>query len=1686
MRIRRVGVWSKGTMKNARPLALLKTTAFWVALLLCPMRAQAASWFQDDFSAGAVNNSTTNAQIGWTAYESSGTYGIETSSGLQILTNIPRSWTQNDDGTSDSGFNRSGAVFSTATVNGSGSAAQLSMVFGESVTVRGQLLLSPASFLSAAWHPGQARFYLFGGRDNSNGFTNNIFAYDPVANTLIDTGHNLTGARSGTSAVYEPGTGNIFIFGGFDVVGIGSAEVLEYDPGTGLVTTQAGVLPSGRSRTSAAYDPVSAKIYVFGGSQTFTNNLLDEIVRYDPVGDNIVLMSTRLPTARVDTSAAYDSGAGLIHIFGGEDSGGLVDDVIAFDATQDSRTIRTAVLPSSRAAMGAAYDTGTNKTYLFGGKVSGGHTSQILEYEGLTDTLITRGAVLESSRAFSAAAFRPDDGSTYIFGGSTGTPSGFDDVYAYLRFATGTYTSSVFDTGTQSRFSTVDWNPLNVFSSSVTLTIGVRAGNTPTPNATWTNGGEFQSFSNGGSLAALGIRRYVQYTSTFATANLSTSAVINSITLSYFQTNTSATLTSSAFDSGEVLNILQDLQWAGDFPTGTTAHFQIRTSSDNGAGQPLGFGPFLGPTSANDYYTFNAGSNAINALHVDTINDQWFQYRTILYSTDTVATPTLSTVTISYAARPAVPSMNLLVALSSADLQLTFTDNSTTEDEFVLSTGATNCTISTGTAVATLNKPGTGGTQNIPIGGFTPNSIVTTCVRAHINPPFDLFSLYSSSLNVFTLANIPGPPAATVVSTGFVQLAWNANLNPGFTVYEISMSSDNFTATVSTPVPFSNGLIATTTNVFGLDRGTTWYFRVRAQNGNALRTGFSVTAATETLPTPVSGVAASALGISSVVWTWNSAGPAADYRIFQSTAIELIGISSSTQFILTGMPTNTSNSILIQPYNSAGNEILTQATTGFTLADDPTALTVISNSTDALSVIWSSGTSPPGTAFEVSFSSDGFTTFFSTPVPFAALTQPATTLFNLAPGSSVSVRVAARNGAGIVTPFTNVITTQTFPAAIPAPVGTALGVSSISWTWSAVGGPTVGFYNLYRASDASLLTQTTTPFFVETVLSTNTAYGLFLTAVNNSGESPLSPQTTAFTAPAAPVNTQVAQLFKSSVIISWGINGNPIGTQYETQRSTDNVQFSVVALVSTDTFADVNLPGLTTYYWRVRTFSVGGLFSPFDVTVSTFVVGDPPLPPSAFTAVPVGSNFIKLNWQISPSTTVAQYNIHYDNATGTIDYNSTFQAALGRDTTALIVGPLTANTTYRFGLRAEDQIGVDDGNSFVVAEAAALPILSRVAAIVRSPPPGLRVSGDHITVEAEITAGSLFDVKRITFQFRALGAPAWTDIVAQQAEHPNSDSEPPFLTHWDASLLAPGFYELRAIATDKTTTIADPFTPITTILIDHATPEFEERQTAPGRFLKRLKVFDSKASELTMTDGPSQRRFAVALDSGAVANTDTYLRVELNPAAAPPAGAHLADPAIYLDVSLESGQTLIAGGKTARLTMTHIDTDNNNRVDGTAVRADNLRFFYRNIAQAEWQADFPSQTSSADGFTVSALTPHFTLFALFSPQNSNLSNVRVYPIPFKPNDGNPDSGKRYSAGDPTSGIIFDSLTGDAKIRIYTVAGSLVWESPNTIIGGLYQWDGRNGDGREVVSGVYFAVITGTASEPVVRKIVVLR
>ncbi len=335
--------------------------------------------------------------------------------------------------------------------------------------------------------------------------------------------------------------------------------------------------------TSAAYDPVTARIYVFGGRQLGGIHL-DQIVSFNPANQAVAAVSTTLASGRVETSAVHDPASGDIILFGGNATGTWLSDVAAFHPSGSSTTL-LAPMPSPRAGTSALRHPLTGKIAVYGGEDNGVPTAQVLEFDPATRVTSPRAVTLPSARSRTAAAAASHDLRFMVFGG-TAAAAGFNESLEHVQISSGVFRSAVFDTANLSQLGTLSWTPAVQADTSVAVGFSFRAGNVATPGATWSNGGLFGAVANGGALAPFGTSRYVQFAATFTTTNVSTSAVVSDVTLTYNQTAASGTLVSSAFDSGFPGNVLRSVRWAGIFSPGTTSQFQLRTAPDDGGGNP--------------------------------------------------------------------------------------------------------------------------------------------------------------------------------------------------------------------------------------------------------------------------------------------------------------------------------------------------------------------------------------------------------------------------------------------------------------------------------------------------------------------------------------------------------------------------------------------------------------------------------------------------------------------------------------------------------------------------------------------------------------------------------------------------------------------------------------------------------------------------------------------------------------------------------------------------------------------------------------------------------------------------------------------------------------------------------------------------------------------------------------------
>jgi hypothetical protein len=655
------------------------------------------------------------------------------------------------------------------------------------------------------------------------------------------------------------------------------------------------------------------------------------------------------------------------------------------------------------------------------------------------------------------------------------------------------------------------------------------------------------------------------------------------------------------------------------------------------------------------------------------------------------------------------------------------------------------------------------------------------------------------------------------------------------------------------------------------------------------------------------------------------------------------------------------------------------------------------------------------------------------------------------------------------------------------PSALMVGVSSITWEWT-TDGNALG-YKVYRASaPATEIASLPLPEFEHTGLSTNTAYGLIVKGIGNGVEDALSPSATVYTLAAPPSGLVVSGVYVSSAAINWSWNTKPDTTLAQIYRSTDNLTFPTMVSSVTVSYVATGLDFCTTYYFKVRNLNGDGVptgySGPLELRTNDFT----PEPPSGLSAEAVAGNRIALFWEFSPSASVTQYKLYYDNATGTINYDTPYEV-FSSTVSGWTTGALVAGNTYKFGLRSVNRCDTEETNTSVFASAQAVNSLTGVKAAIRVPQSGKKVKGNRVTIIAELISGQISQTKQILFQYRPVGGGAWTNIVAANTNHPNPDFTAPYLVHWnvdaDLSVGAATVYELRAVATDIYN-VADPAPPsITIVVVPSAFSDYDINENlVSGVVQKEQKVNNAISNTVQAADEGSALVTKILIPSGALSDSTVTVAVINNPASQPSPPQNSVPIGILTKIDFSNGQSQLAGGQTATVTLNYEDADNDGVVDGTTAEVDKLRMYTASTMAGPWTI----LSSNLDGSkkTVAGTTTHFSFFGLFAPLATDLKSVEVYPVPFKPNDGNADTGVDYSAGNPNSGIIFANLPSAVSIKIYTVTGQLVAKFSTESSLGELQWDVKNESGKSVASGVYIAVISSWGQKSITRKVMVIR
>lgn len=769
-----------------------------------------------------------------------------------------------------------------------------------------------------------------------------------------------------------------------------------------------------------------------------------------------------------------------------------------------------------------------------------------------------------------------------------------------------------------------------------------------------------------------------------------------------------------------------------------------------------------------------------------------------------------------------------------------------------------------------------------------------------------------------------------------------------------------------------------------------------------------------------------------------------------------------------------------------GSSGLAPATTVYTLATAPTALSFSNISTGGVTVSWNVNGNPAYTRFEVSYSPDNFASVVSTPASLSSdFTGNSIGLGSLSAGTTYYVRVRAYSGrssdffGGTPTAF---LTGQlvTNPGA-PVLSATPLSNSSIRYDWTSV--PGAISYTLYSAGGASVLFTGPALTFTSATLSVNTSYGAEVEAVTPSGPGSRS-SAFAFTNANAPTTPSAPFVHATSVTWAWSANGNPAYTFYELNVATDSAFAAIVATVpasSPQAAVTGLLPG-TTYYARARAISGSQaptgflLFASTATGLSTGITQNPT----------AGTPYAQ------PLNLAGQW--HFDEGSGT----SSADLSGNGNTALLLCASAGCTSTPTFtggppGLGGSASFPGLDHSYARVPDAAAFNFAGDLTVVAWAYPTttaqpdgaGIAVRGDGGSEDwaLEVSGGRyrfLAVPGSVATATTTIPAGAWTHLAGVFDDAANTAR---LYVNGQLSATVAGVPARNNLAHD----ISIGNRQSAAASYDRGFLGRVDGVRLFSRALSPAEVLAEYNSNLvsTVTAAAPNDRVQVGFAPAAF-SSPAVIYVSGSPAASPirvslaalnaglaspPSGLTLAPNTLVEIVPVVGGQAFTQDlGSSATVSIAYDDSDGDSLVDGTnpPLPVGGLKMYTLNTTVNRWD-ELPTTLDTANKRVV-GVTPHFSVFALFAPATigSSLAEVKAYPVPWKPGS--------LGMFDAT-GVTFDRLPTAGSIAILTIAGEQVAEFRfSGASAGRITWDGRNDSGRRVASGIYYARVKSAVDD----------
>jgi hypothetical protein len=259
---------------------------------------------------------------------------------------------------------------------------------------------SEPTFCAVPGAAGTATFYAFGGQEESQSrsLLNELWSL-----TTTDSGTTWSWGQlsqshdtwSGASAVAEPSTGDVYLWGGVNASS-GDLQTIFYQSipsstSAWVPTSQPDTTPSPRTGAATVFDSVNGRMVIFGGdlglNDTWTINPSELPPTWVELNDGE--SGAPSPTRSI-TSVAYDAKNLQVVLFGGALDLGqgpgsqptLLQDTWALNIPDGATTatwtlLSTAQAPPVRAGAAAAFDATNSRFIIIGGYGSGGTLTDV-------------------------------------------------------------------------------------------------------------------------------------------------------------------------------------------------------------------------------------------------------------------------------------------------------------------------------------------------------------------------------------------------------------------------------------------------------------------------------------------------------------------------------------------------------------------------------------------------------------------------------------------------------------------------------------------------------------------------------------------------------------------------------------------------------------------------------------------------------------------------------------------------------------------------------------------------------------------------------------------------------------------------------------------------------------------------------------------------------------------------------------------------------------------------------------------------------------------------------------------------------------------------------------------------------------------------------------------------------------